>query len=86
MCRVTMRGARAPSARLASTNSRALSASTGPRTTRAKIGVYTTAIARITLAGCGPSAATMPSARRMAGNEKNTSIARMMTWSARPPT
>ena len=44
----------APSARLASTNSRSLRASTGPRTTRAKIGVYTTAIARTTLAGCGP--------------------------------
>src|SRR5262245_29740609 len=85
MWRPTIRPVGAPRARLASTNSRSLSASTGPRTTRAKIGVYTTAMARTTLAGCGPSAATIPSARRTAGKEKKTSIKRMSAWSVRPP-
>jgi hypothetical protein len=37
------------------------------------------------LAGCGPSAATMPRARSVAGKEKNTSMTRMRTWSTRPP-
>src|SRR5206468_9767606 len=44
MWRRMMRAGRAPIARAASTKSRALSASTGPRTTRARIGVYTTAM------------------------------------------
>src|SRR5439155_19289076 len=49
MWRTTIRVEVAPTARAASTKSRALSASTGPRTTRAKIGVYTTAMAMMTL-------------------------------------
>src|SRR5439155_1348863 len=74
MCRKMMRARVAPTARAASTKSRALRARTGPRTTRMKIGVYTTAIAMITFLVSGPSAATIPSASRIAGNAKKTSM------------
>src|SRR5712691_11689651 len=39
----------------------------------------------ITFLGSGPSAATIPSASRIAGNAKNTSITRPITRSAIPP-
>src|SRR6267378_2928975 len=39
----------------------------------------------MTFDGSGPSAATIPSARRIAGNAKNTSMTRPTTRSAIPP-
>src|ERR1051326_1447370 len=83
--RLMMRVARAPIALAASTNSRSLTARTGPRTTRAKMGVYTMPIAMITFAGFGPNAATMPSASRTVGKANSTSMVRMMIWSGHPP-
>src|SRR2546430_2071589 len=42
-------------------------------------------MAMMTFLGSGPSAATIPSASRIAGNAKNTSITRPITRSAMPP-
>ena len=75
----------APDACAAWTYSISFTESVEARTIRAKIGVCTKAIARMMLVNPAPTIETMRIARMIDGNEKSTSITRMMTYSCHLP-
>src|SRR5690625_4697905 len=74
-----------PSAPAAVTNSRWRTLSTAPRATRAKMGMYTMAIAIIALPMPRPRIAMMVMARSTAGKANSRSMRRMITSSVQPP-
>ena len=71
--------------RAAVTNSIFFTDSTGPRATRAKMGVYTMAMAMMVLFSPRPNAVMTNSASKMAGKAKKMSIVRIIMLSTRPP-
>ena len=83
--RQMIRRSRAPIARAAITYSLSLNSKAGARSVRAKIGVYTIAMAMAVLAAPGPRTAITPMASRITGKANSTSIRRIATLSAQPP-
>jgi hypothetical protein len=71
--------------RASATKSRAFTASTSPRTTRAKRTQMRTVIAMAIVRRPGPRLTASSSAIRMVGNVKVASTARMRKLSVRPP-
>ncbi len=80
-----MLSAEAPRLRAPSTYSSCLIDNVWPRTTRKKVGTYTTDIATATLRIPGPSMATKAMASSKPGNEYMLSITRDSTRSRGPP-
>lgn len=82
--RSMMRGIGVPSTRCALMYSALPTDSVGPRETRAKIGVYTTAIATAVFCQPVPSAVTTARASRIAGKANRMSTNRLTAWSTQP--
>jgi hypothetical protein len=58
---------------------------TCPRTSRANLGIATTAIASAALTRFGPSTPTMATAKAIAGNENSRSVSRISAVSTHRP-